>query len=333
LVASPERQRAAPAWWRKRVYLFAAMSGAFATMTSAAVISSKFGARDPRSVAVISEFGSDSSRAARARIVAATAAVRRAIAQSNLVTLLDTAEAESRAGTLVRVSVEQHSTGYRLVSSIVDRAGGVIRSDISATMNEVKDQTWQQSADRVASGLAAALYPGWAGAQSAPPSLAAYRAFVEGMNQIVREDHASAISLFLDAYHSDSAFAAAGLLAGAELLHTRRYAAADSLVRAIAARRSTLPAVEREMLNWLQYSLAGNRRGAYAAMQEVTRRAPGAELAWLQLATEAAENGDPQLSLRLFESMRDAQMFGKRWLAYWANRAKCNTCLDSISGN
>lgn len=309
--------------WRSRsAYALAAFAATITTLASAAVLSSKFGTRDPRIIAVVSELGAASDSASRARTFAATAAVRVAIAQSNLFTLLDSTNSTSRAGTIVRIGVEQQGSGFRVIGAIVDRAGGVVRDGISGSFATSADDAARSGADRVTSALAAALYPGWARAQSQPPSMEAYRAFVAGMDQIVREDHPSAIALLLEAFRADSSFTAAGLVAGAELFHTRQFSVADSLMRAISRRRSTLPEVDRALLDWLQFTLAGNRPAAYAAMQEVTRRAPSAELAWLQLATEAAENGNPAEALRLLDGMRESATFGQNWIAYWANRAE-----------
>ena len=328
IIASSRPQRSSR-WRSRRVYALSALTATLTTIASAAVLSSKFGTRDPRIIAVVSEFASANDSTSRARTFAATAAVRNAIAQSNLFTLLDSRKSTSRAGTIVRVGVEHQSTGYRITSSIVDRAGGVVRDGITGPVASSPDDAWRNGADRVTSALASALYPGWARAQSQPPSMTAYRAFVAGMDQIVREEHASAISLFLDAYRADSSFTAAGLLAGAELLATRKFAEADSLARAIAERRGRLPEADRALLEWLQYSLVGNRTAAFAAMLEVTRRAPSAELAWLQLATEAAEIGNPAEALRLLDTMRESPTFGERWLAYWANRAEVQHMLGN----
>lgn len=324
--AEPATLRESRQLRRRALYIGLAATMLATTFAGAAALKSRFGARDPRVISVVSEFGPATDSASRAQVFAATSAVRSAIASSNLFTVLDGTNTgrqhESRAGTVVRVGIDRISGEYSLTGSIVDVSGGLIRDGIRGPHLASADDAWRAGADKLASALALARYPGWARALSQPPSMAAYRAFVAGMEQIIREQHASAIALFLEAYRTDSSFTIAGLMAGAELMQSRHYASADSLARSIALRRSSLPEIDRLLLDWLQSSLLGNRRASFQAMREVVRLAPSAELAQLQAATEAAENGEFRLSLELFEKMRESLTPGGQWLAYWANRAE-----------
>jgi serine/threonine-protein kinase len=264
--------------------------------------------RDARVVAVVGEGG---------------AAVRAALTSSRLVTVLDAGAGLARASTVVRISTTTDADSARLHAEVVDATRGTILRAVDGpwTRGDVSIGA-AAFAEHVATAVATALYPGWGNGLSEPPSLAAYRAFVEGMAEIKRERHESAATLFSTALREDSGFTAAALLAAAELYQLGRHAAADTIVRSIARRRAQLPPVDMALLDWMDARLRGDRLASFVAISRVASLAPGAELAQIEVAIEANETARPAIALAMLDRLAASSDFGEAWPGYWANRAE-----------
>ena len=223
------------------------------------------------------------------------------------------------AGTEIRGSLRTEGDSIEMRAEVVDRATrAIVRSVVSRV--SIRTHNADSFADRVSAAVATALYPGWGNALSQPASYAAYRGFVDGMRSIKRERHDLALAAFHRAYAADSSFTAAGLLAAMESYQMRRFAAAESVVTTIAARRSTLSPVDSHLLDWVQRSLGGDRIAARNAMAAVVALAPAADLARLQLAIDNVETARPDSALAHLDSLDPESEFGEGWAAYWATR-------------
>jgi hypothetical protein len=104
-----------------------------------------------------------------------------------------------------------------------------------------------------------------------------------------------------------------------ELYQVHQFVAAESLVTSIG-RRPTLRPVDARLLEWTKRSLAGDRFGARASMQEVVALAPRADLAWLQLAVDNVETARPREALDALDHIDPEVDRGQGWVAYWATR-------------
>ena len=297
-----------------------AASAIVVAITAAARMVSGTGATDPRRIRV--EPIDNVSRLPELDSIAAlaTSRVRGALVAVGDVRVASSTSRNDHAGTLVRGALRR--SGGRLVfrGEVIDRASGTLVRSVSAAGTDA-DSVTSVFADRLDAAVATALYPGWGAALSQPASYASYRLFVDGMRNIKREQHDAAIASFRRAF-DDSSFTAAGLLAASELYQVKRYAAAESIVVAVARRRADLPAIDARLLDWIERSLHGDRIGARAAMQAVVMLAPQADLAWLQLAIDNVETARPAEALDALSHIdRDAE-FGESWPAYWATYAE-----------
>lgn len=265
--------------------------------------------RDARIVAVVGDNG---------------APVRASLASSRLMTVLAADADVERAGTLVRVTATTVADSSRNSAEVIDATrNAIIRVVEGAWTHRPQDANVQAAfGEQVATAVATALYPGWANGLSDPPSLSAYRAFVEGMAEIKRERHESAAALFAAAFREDSAFTAAGLLAAAELHQLGLTATADTIVRAVARRRAQLPAVDLALLDWMDARLRGDQLAAFAFISRVAELAPDAELAQLEVAIEANETARPEMALAALNRFASSAEFGEAWPGYWSSRAE-----------
>jgi len=91
---------------------------------------------------------------------------------------------------------------------------------------------------------------------------------------------------------------AARLMAAGIDAEEGRRAAADSVARMLAPRRASLAPADRLLLAWLERSVARDRPGAFAAMEELTLAAPELEMGHFQAALEALRCNRPADALR-----------------------------------
>lgn len=106
-----------------------------------------------------------------------------------------------------------------------------------------------------------------------PPSLAAYREYVQGADAFGRKDDAATYAHFINAYHLDTTFATALLNAGASTLSS--WSPPDSVIAMIEARRSSL---SRFNQLWLDSFVAGKKSNLAEVAriaEELSREAPG----------------------------------------------------------
>jgi hypothetical protein len=106
-----------------------------------------------------------------------------------------------------------------------------------------------------------------------PPSLAAYREYVQGADAFGRKDDAATYAHFINAYHLDTTFATALLNAGASTLSS--WSPPDSVIAMIEARRSSL---SRFNQLWLDSFIAGKKSNLAEVAriaEELSREAPG----------------------------------------------------------
>jgi serine/threonine-protein kinase len=288
--------------------------------------------RDPRRVAV-ADFVEESGRPPAdpvGRIAAAE--LRAGLGGLGVVEVLAAPEplageavpASPRAGTAVRGVVRRDADSLQYRAEVVDVAAG--------TVVQTVDSRWAPAAaparalaslrDGVQAAVGTALYPGWSGAIGRPTSYAAYRAFVDGMERIRREEHDSAAAAFDRAFAADSGFTVAALLAASEHRQLRRRERAESLVARVAARRDSLAPLDRRLLEWMTATLGDDQLGAVAAMREVVALAPHAELARLQLAIDALHAARPSEAAAALRAIDADGDFPRGRASYWATWAE-----------
>jgi hypothetical protein len=144
---------------------------------------------------------------------------------------------------------------------------------------------------------------------------------VEGLRALREERGDEAAAHFHAAARADTGFALAWLMAAGIDAEEGRRASADSVARRLAARRATLPPADRLLLEWLERSVARDRPGAFAAMEELTAVAPELEMGHFQAALEAVRCNRPADALRHLAMIDPERGFSRGWASYWATRA------------
>ena len=308
----------APLMTQRRVALVVA-TGLIALVAAARYSSAPHAQADPRRVEVSAFVNETAVPSLETVARRATLDARDALAQTQGVVV--TAGAGS-GGTLVRAVLRSEGDSTVLRAEVVDVRSGAIVRTVVGPKTAAADAAGGLLLfnDRLKAAVATALYPGWGNALSEPPSYNAYQDFLTGMRDTKRERHQDAIASFRRAFAADSSFTAAGLLAGMELYQVRRFAAADSLAKAIATHGNALRPLDERLLEWLTLSLRGDRIGARAAMQTVVTLAPSADLAWLQLAIDNVETARPSEALAALDHIDVNADFGEAWASYWATR-------------
>jgi hypothetical protein len=178
-------------------------------------------------------------------------------------------------------------------------------------------------ADRVLAAVATRADPvfGWVGPTSRPAGSPGYRPFVEGLRALRDERADEAAAHFRAAAQADTGFALARLMAAGIDAEEGRLAAADSVARRLAPARAALAPADRLMLVWLERSVARDRAGALAAMEELTGAAPELEMGHFQAALEAVRCNRPAIALRHLDAIDPERGFSAGWASYWATRA------------
>ncbi|HEU5182918.1 MAG TPA: BTAD domain-containing putative transcriptional regulator [Gemmatimonadaceae bacterium] len=104
-----------------------------------------------------------------------------------------------------------------------------------------------------------------------PPSYEAYQAFAAGMDQRGQRGPREALEYFHKAFALDSSFTTAIFLAAIQHLNLGEQAKADSLTRTLARSRERLPALERQLLEWIEAEVRGDLPAALEAARSLVR--------------------------------------------------------------
>jgi DNA-binding SARP family transcriptional activator/thioredoxin-like negative regulator of GroEL len=178
--------------------------------------------------------------------------------------------------------------------------------------------------ERAMAALAPYVHPrlrSWAPAMATPPSYDAYLAFVQGVSlhnqsrwKEAIEHHAQASSLAPD-------FVQAQVWAAKSWLNLADYRAADSIARLIAPRRDRLNFMDVLMLEWIEATVRGDNAGRLAAVRELSRRVPGAELVRYQLGYDLLRTGQPEEAVAALEGIDPDRGFMIGWPYYWIQYA------------
>jgi DNA-binding SARP family transcriptional activator len=178
--------------------------------------------------------------------------------------------------------------------------------------------------ERAMAGLAPYVHPrlrSWAPAMATPPSYDAYLAFVQGVSlhnqsrwREAIEHHARASTLAPD-------FVQAQVWAAKSYLNLADYRAADSIARLIAPRRDRLNFMDALMLDWIEATVRGDNAGRLAAVRELSRRLPGAELVRYQLGYDLLRTGQFADAVQALEGIDPDRGFMIGWPYYWIQYA------------
>jgi DNA-binding SARP family transcriptional activator/tRNA A-37 threonylcarbamoyl transferase component Bud32/TolB-like protein len=153
----------------------------------------------------------------------------------------------------------------RLLQAVAPVAGPAV------TVGEVVDSLRQRVTETLAAELDPRTYRLASG--TPPPSLEAYRHFIEGRPLFDRQQFPEALASFQRAVAADSTFFDARYFVAITYLNLRQTAAADSHAQRLAELRPQLTPSQRDALDWVLALVEGRRFDALEAT-----RARGAEL-------------------------------------------------------
>jgi serine/threonine-protein kinase len=250
--------------------------------------------------------------------------VRAALAASGLeVASAGTGRRDPAAGTVVSGALYRRGAAVEVRAAVSDEVAGSEVASVTAVLAPGDTAAAAAFADRVLAAVATRADPvfGWVGPTSRPAGSPGHRPFVEGLRALRDERADDATAHFRAAAAADTGFALAALMAGGIDAEEGRIASADSVARRLATRRATLAPADRLLLEWLERSVALDRPGAFAAMEELTAAAPELEMGHFQAALEAVRCNRPADALRHLAMIDPERGFSRGWASYWATRA------------
>jgi len=250
--------------------------------------------------------------------------VRAALAASGLdVAAAGVDRHDPAPGTVVSGALYRRGAAVEVRATVSDVLAGSEVASVAAVLPPGDTAAAAALADRVLAAVATRADPvfGWVAPTSRPAGSPGYRPFVEGLRALREERGDDAAAHFHAAARADTGFALAWLMAAGIDAEEGRIAAADSVVRRLAPRRATLAPADRLLMQWLERSVARDRPGALAAMEELTEVAPELEMGHFQAALEAVRCNRPADALRHLETIDPERGFSRGWASYWATRA------------
>jgi serine/threonine-protein kinase len=149
-----------------------------------------------------------------------------------------------------------------------------------------------------------------------PPRYAAYTEFERGIALYNRQAYAEGADALLAAWRADTTFTTAYVLAARSWYNAGNRPRADSLARALRTRGSPVSAYVGLELEYLESTLAGDGRKAYAAIAEAARRAPGGRAGY-NVALVALNIGRPREAIATLRALDPDRGALKAWAPYW----------------
>ena len=177
----------------------------------------------------------------------------------------------------------------------------------------------QQLASRVMGALATIEDPRlveWAGRGGTPPSYAAYREFVDGLEAHQRIDFETAWKHYQRAMALDSSFVQP-LLFGADA--ERSLGApevAESLLARVNRSRDRLTPADRDLLDFQLADMHGELDRAYETARDMARRSPSSE-SFVIAGQAAMAVNRPREALAWFERVDPSKGWVAGWTDYW----------------
>ena len=232
------------------------------------------------------------------------------------------------AGTLVRGSYYRRGDRLTFQAELFDLESGTIEGGLTPVTGlagdprEVVARLAQQVTGLVATKLDLMLSP----SVLRPPTLDAYRLFVDGHREMWRNNWKGALDLFLHAAARDSTFSHALYLAAINAMNLNQWSKVDSLVAMMSRRPKPLPPFERVQLDYLDARLQGDEDAALVAAREMAELAPGTGNQFLA-AFHALRTNRPREAVEVLTSMNPERGFLRGWFWYWYVRGQARHAI------
>ena len=153
-----------------------------------------------------------------------------------------------------------------------------------------------------------------------PPTFAAYQAFDRGLARFLDQGYAEAGPEFLRAHALDTTFLVPLLYAASTSWNRGEYAAAESLLAVVAARRGELTRYDALVAEAMSAQLAGDGQRALAALREAAELAPQARAAYSH-AVMAIETDHLDEALERLRAIDPDRGELRGWSSYWTQLA------------
>jgi DNA-binding SARP family transcriptional activator/TolB-like protein len=255
--------------------------------------------------------------------------VTQALARTGLVRVLDTRSLLTETGDvrqladrakvayIVTGDVFRQGDSLRFTAQLTDARTGSIENPINV-MAPVSQPTaaLKDLEQRVTGALAVMVDPklsNYTASSSRPPTWEAYQEFLLGMRAFTRP-YDSALARFRRASALDTSYMQARLWAGSALSNLRRWAQADSVFRAVAARRDQLAPYDRATLDYFHAGFVlGDWETAYNGAKQMVELAPAAGHALWALGLTARITHRPREGIGALERIDVAAGWGREW--------------------
>jgi tetratricopeptide (TPR) repeat protein/predicted Ser/Thr protein kinase len=156
-----------------------------------------------------------------------------------------------------------------------------------------------------------------------PPSFAAYREFMAGLDRFIAREWRESIRYFAHAADLDSDFTTALVYAGIAHGNLGDIAAVDSIVELVRPRLSRLPELERRAFEMLAARVRGDHAAVYRANTRNPALAPGTLAHW-GLANAALAVNRPQETIRISRQLDPDRAELRGWFLYWRDLAEAH---------
>src|SRR6266550_65465 len=228
---------------------------------------------------------------------------------------------ETGAGTVVRGWYTQQGDTLEFTAEIVDGRRGSSLAVVRPTRAARRDPLRGLVALRpeVTRALASLLSPGlaaWASLPDRPPTFAAYREYLQGVEKL-QEDRTGAARHLKAAFAFDSTFTNALVLAAEADAGAGEMATADSLIRFLEPRRRQLTPFERYRVNELHALNRGDNPAAFENALLALGVMPGSLDAIIDAAGEALNTNHPREAVRLLSEVDPEHGWLRGWEHYW----------------
>ena len=229
--------------------------------------------------------------------------------------------AETGAGIVVRGWYAQQVDTLQFTAEIVDARHGRSLAVVPPTRASRREPLGGLAALRpvVTRALATLLSPGlaaWAGLPDRPPAFAAYREYLQGVEEL-RGDEAGAVLHLRAAFALDSTFTSALVLAAGALAGGEEMAPADSIIRLLETHRRQLTPYERYRLDECRVLIRGDHATAFESALLALGVMPGSVDATIDAAGEALNTNHPREAVRLLSEVDPEHGWLRDWEHYW----------------
>ena len=161
---------------------------------------------------------------------------------------------------------------------------------------------------------------------SRPPGMAAYRAYLDGLDLFIRGEWRNALALFRQATDAAPGYALPRIVGAIALWNLDELPEAHAVAEEAQALRGSLGRFERGVLDNVRAWLVGDWAAAHRAARFQAELAPGS-IPHFQVAEEARRLNRPAEALRILSQLDPGRGELRGWVFYWIELATAHHLL------